>query len=276
MNSKSCINTLVAAGMFLVLAAVPAQSQEAEGSMQKTFTIPLSNPGEPATLEAGLVSGSITVIGERREDLEVTVASGPSKRRLITPSGPKAIPMASFDLEVSEENNNVDIDSGWNQTPLVITVRAPVNTSVDLKVVNRGDLVVKNLTGTHELENVNGSIEATNISGSVVAETVNLDITVTFDAVDRDTAMAFTSINGDLDVTFPKDLNATLYLSTNRDEIYSDFDVEVEPVEPVVNRSSNNGDFRIELSQDLVARVNGGGPALRFETMHGKISVRSN
>ena len=41
--------------------------------------------------------------------------------------------------------------------------------------------------------------------------------------------MAFANLNGDVDVTFPADLKATVRLHADNGEIYSDFDVDVTP-----------------------------------------------
>ena len=152
--------------------------------------MPLSRPGEAMTLEIDLLSGSIEVIGEDRDDVQITVSASGSKRRIVTPSGAKPIPVSSYALEIEEKNNFVEVDSDYRAGPMQITARVPHSASLKLDTVHKGSIEVTDVTGTHELSNVHGPITALALRGTVVAETVHGTVRVELLDVESDKAMA--------------------------------------------------------------------------------------
>ncbi|MCZ6619767.1 MAG: hypothetical protein O7E57_16730, partial [Gammaproteobacteria bacterium] len=131
-------------------------------------------------------------------------------------------------------------------------------------------------TGDLELSNVNGHIEATGISGLVVAETVNGSVKVEFNKVTPDRFMAFSTHNGSVDVTFPPDVKADLYLDTARGSIYSDFKIELDNSPVIVTEDANERGTRIRVEKQVRGTLNGGGPEMRFETYNGSIYIRNS
>jgi len=106
-----------------------------------------------------------------------------------------------------------------------------------LSTVNDGDIDVENVTGDLEINNTNGSITLKHISGSAVAQTVNGEVLVVFTKVNADKAMSFSSLNGDIDVTFPSSLKATVQLKSEQGEIYSDFDIQMQTTAAKIDKN---------------------------------------
>jgi len=71
----------------------------------------------------------------------------------------------------------------------------------EIILVNDGDIVVSGVDGELDIDNVNGSVTLNNIAGSTVAHALNGRLLVTFARVNQK-PMAFSSLNGDIDVTF--------------------------------------------------------------------------
>ena len=74
--------------------------------------------------------------------------------------------------------------------------------------------------------------------------------------------MAFSSLNGDIDVTFPADLKANVSLRTDNGEVYSDFDVKVQPTAPqqtVEDNRGKGGKYRVKIDKNVRGTINGGG-----------------
>jgi hypothetical protein len=69
------------------MAAAPSAAQ----GKPEIFNIPLSRPGEPISLDVGMKSAHITVIGEDRADAEFEVSIESGERVIVTPSGPQSI-----------------------------------------------------------------------------------------------------------------------------------------------------------------------------------------
>lgn len=256
---------------WALLLAVAVQAQE--GSPQ-TFTIPLTRPGEAVTLDISILSARMTVIGEERQDAEFVVRTGGQGRRIITPSGAKALNSGGFGIEIEERNNSIEVDADWRSGTVEIEARIPRRANLNLSTTNDGSIEVRGVSGELQLQNVNGPITATGISGSVIAETVNDHITVTLVAIDKEKPMAFSSVNGDLDVSFPADAGLELHIDSAQGEIYSDFEVEVVPTPPRVERRETGGGIEVRVDSEVVARIGGGGTAVRFETLNGDIRVR--
>ncbi len=201
----------------------------AGAAAQDRITVPISNPAQPVTVKANLVSGSIRVTGGTGKDLVVTTSEGGSRSRNqdAAPPGMKRIGSRSG-LNVEEDHNVVTISAGGAGAGADLTIEAPANTNLQLKTVSGGSIEVTGVNGDLEVENLNGSITMTNVSGSVVAHTLNGGVTVSMERVTGNKPMSFTSLNGKVDVTLPGDAKARLRMKTDNGAIYSDFDVKLE------------------------------------------------
>lgn len=255
--------TLLAAGSFA----------HAQGRPQ-VVDIPLSRPGEPVTLEIDIVSARIEVIGEQRDDatFEVSVAGG--ERKIVTPSGTRAIEGGSYAFEIEEDDNEISFDTDWRADKVTVLARVPRRADVRLETVNNGEILVSNITGNLELQNTNGPITAKGISGSVIAESVNDTIDVSFDRLDDVNVSSFESLNGDLSLRLPGNAGAQLHLDSARGEIFSDFEVDVVPTEGTVQRDEDGNGVSVRIENVIVAKINGGGPIVRLKTLHGDIRIR--
>ena len=258
--------------LALILGAVPAFGQ----NEPQMITIPLSKPGEQLTLEIGMLSARIEVIGEDRADAEFAVTVEDGERKIVTPSGTKSLKGGSYELEVEEEDNYITVDTDWRANKVTVVARIPRNADLDLSTTEDGEIIVSNISGNLRLENINGPITATNISGSVIAESVNEDIDVSFTSIDGSSAMSFASINGDLTIGLPAKAGAQFHIDSDRGEIFSDFEVEVEPTKPVIEREDDRGGVSVRIESVIVANVNGGGPVIKLKTLNGDIQIRKS
>jgi DUF4097 and DUF4098 domain-containing protein YvlB len=156
-----------------------------------------------------------------------------------------------------------------------ITIKIPRGSAkIVLGTVENGDIEVKDVSGEIEISNVNGSISATGISGSVVANTVNGEIIVKFQSIDPKAPMAFTSVNGKIDVLFPADIKANVKLKSDRGEIFSDFDIAVDKSQPKVEKSTEEHYYSVKIEDWVYGKINGGGPEMMMKTMQGNIYIR--
>lgn len=257
---------------FIALALVAA-SAAAQVDPQ-VITIPLSRPGEPVSLEIGMLSARIEVVGEDREDAEFSVSVEQGSRRIITPSGAKELPASAYSLEVDENDNHISIDTDWRMDKVIIVARIPRRADLELSTTNDGEIIVRNVTGSLQLENTNGPITATGISGAVIAESVNDTLDISFASIDAQSAMSFETINGDIMVAVPGATGAQLHIDSAQGEIYSDFEVDVQPTKPVIERRNDRGGVEVRMETVIVANINGGGPVIRLKTLNGDIHVK--
>jgi DUF4097 and DUF4098 domain-containing protein YvlB len=265
--NKYLLRTTVTLGLMLCAAVTFSQNKP------ELITVPLSRPTEPMTLEIGILSARIEVIGEDRKDvqLEVTMAGG--ERKIKTPSGMKTLAGSGGAISVEEDDNVVEIDSEARMSKVGIVVRVPRRANLDLSTVNDGEIIVRDVTGALQLENVNGPITATNINGSVIAESVNDAIKIAFASVSTTGATALSSLNGDITVSLPPTAGVEVRVDASQGEVESDFELDVKATKPTVERNEERGNVSVRVEDVIVGTINGGGPVIRLKTLNGNIKI---
>ena len=126
-----------------------------------------------------------------------------------------------------------------------------------------------------EINNTNGAITLENVSGVASADTTNGDVKVVFARIDQGTNMAFSSFNGDVDITFPSSLKANVKAKSDMGEIFTDFDMKVSKQKPRVETDAKSDTYRVKIEQWVEGTINGGGPEMLFKTFNGDIVIRS-
>jgi hypothetical protein len=265
---------------FLLFALVCPAPVWAQGGADRV-TIPFSDAVRPRVVKVSLLSGGITVRGGEGKEVVVEAKSkdGKSEDSGKTPKraqGMKRIKQVGSGLVAEEESNVVTVSTGLSEHSVDLLVQVPVNTSLKLNVVDDGDILVENVEGEIEVNNVDGDVKLNKVSGTVVAHTVDGDLTVSLLKVNPGKAMSFSSLDGDIDVTFPADFKASVKAHTNNGEIYSDFDVQpaVARTPVVKDERGKGGKFSVQVDKGVVGNINGGGPEVVFKTFDGDVYIR--
>jgi DUF4097 and DUF4098 domain-containing protein YvlB len=270
---------LALAAVLGVALAAGAEMGLAQGQTQAggdRIPVTLSDPARPAHVKVSLVNGGIAV--KAYEGKEVVVeARVRNRENARNEGGPKRLTISSTGLSVEEENNEVNINTDSYMHPIDVTVSVPVHTSLKLRAVNDGDIVVTGVEGELDVDDINGSVTLNNIAGSAVAHALNGHLYATFVKVDAQKAMAFSSLNGDIDVTFPADLKANVSIRSDQGDVFSDFDVQLKAAaaQPVVEDGrGHGGKYRVKIDKTIHGTINGGGPEIQFRNFQGKIYIR--
>jgi hypothetical protein len=286
----------------LILAAalsVPAQEAGAERAV-----VPLTNPAKACLVKAALMRGSITVKGYEGKD--VIVEARPREKALLEEgerepgqkyfvladrqakqkereqeardkaAGLKLYEVTTSGLTIEEEDNVVDIEvESWKRT-VDLNIQVPFGSSLDLENQMGGDIVVEKVSGEIEVENMNGRIKLNDISGTVIANTMNGEILVTFAKVSPGKPMSFSTMNGDVDITLPADVKATLKMKSEQGRIYSDFDISLTktPQRREEDQRKEGGKYKITFEETVTGTINGGGAEFQFNTFNGDIFIR--
>ncbi|MGF7217195.1 hypothetical protein GGR92_003368 [Spirosoma lacussanchae] len=272
------MNKLV--NILLVLFLAGTAPILAQTDAKERLVVPLSDPGKPGMLEVNLINGFIHVVGASGKDVVIEATSGSrlsgrSNGDRSGADGMRRIPTGnSLDLMAEERNNRVRVSGNSHHKAIDLTIRVPQRCSLKLHTVNNGDITVENVDGELEINNVNGPITLTNISGSAVAHTVNGELKASFREVGANAPMAFSTLNGRVDVTFPASMKANVKLKSDMGEVFSDFDIDVEKSQPKATRTSQGGMYRVSVEDWVYGKINNGGPEVMMKNMHGNIYVR--
>jgi hypothetical protein len=293
--------TKASAAMYADMGYADAGQSQNSGTMTSTadgdkVTVPLTDPSRPATVRAGVLFGSITVKGYDGKEVIVEAHIRPGDSRRFdrdderagrrdrgdngddaNTQGMKRLSVSSTGLSVEEENNEVHVgtDRISASNPVDITISVPRQTSLVLRSTNSGTITVSDVNGDIDVNNTNGPVMIDHVSGSVLAHALNGRIHVTFDKVSAK-PMAFSSLNGAIDVTFPPDLKANLTIRDDRGDVFSDFDVQLTTGQNQVVQDDrkDGGVYKVKIDRTIHASVGGGGPEIQFTNMNGNIYIR--
>jgi len=261
-------------GLFIVLLSIGSISAQAEKG--ESITIPLSSPGEDGKLKIGLLYGSISVEAHQGKDVIVETTSKEKSKPAKMKDGMRRIGDTSLEFSVEEYNNKVTVRSKSQNKRVDFRIKVPENFSLDLRATNNGNIKVEGVRGEMEISNLNGAITLTNIGGSVIADALNKDIVVSFTKGYEKSPMAFTSLNGDLDITFPSNLAANIKAKTDQGEIYTDYEMKMTRDVSRDEKKSSSGVYKVNVDKWVTGIINCGGAELLFKTMNGDIMIRSN
>ncbi len=231
--------------LFSVLLTFSLGSQN---NPAEQMTILLSNPGEPGYLTINHHKGSIRVTGY------------PGESVIIRASMRFGVVEESIRLGAVESNNYVVINTTPRHRTIDLDIDVPYHFSLRLKNDDNGDITVDGLSGEMEISNINGDISLKDISGSAMLDTVDGDITVQFKEIAPGMPMAFSSVEGNIDITFPKNANALIKAKADSGYILNDFTQKKE-------RQTTQSTWSYD-------KLNDGGAEMIIRSFLGNIHIR--
>jgi len=244
---------------------------------QEQIIVPLTNPNEPGVLIIDHIKGSIQVTGYDGEVVIVNAASRQSKtesQNVSNNGGLKRIVSNTIQLSAQQKDNEVVVNSNSHRGTIDLSIRVPTNFSLKLKTYYNGEIKIKNVSGNLEITNINGDVSLEDISGSAVVNTIDGHILANFLKITPEVPMAFTSIEGKIDVTFPTNIKANVKIKSDNGEIFSDFDIDFDKRKIQTEKSDKTGIHKVFLEEWTNGKINHGGPEILLKTLEGNIYIR--
>ena len=296
------MNLYFACAILIFIAGALSYSQE---ETVDRATVPFSDPSQPGLLKVDIHNGGITIKGYEGKEVIVEARTRgkmlqelrsrgirniiedkvrekmeqelKEKKKEAKTEGMQRIQIPKgTGLEAAEENNVMKVEVSSLKQTVDLIIQVPYSTSLQLDAHTNGDIVVENVKGEIEVDHHNGELKFTAISGAVVAHTFNGHILVTFTEVNPDKPMSFSTWNGDIDVTFPSNIKANVKMKSERGEIYTDYDIQLDKTPQKVEKDSRKegGKYKISFEKYILGTINGGGPEYQFNTYNGDILIR--
>lgn len=270
-------NQLLTLSIAALLASFTSPIQAQTGAKEQ-LVVPLSDAGKPGSLQVNLINGTIRVTGYSGNQVVIdAVVKSPEddEKPKSEAGGMKRISKnGGLELTATEEHNVVKLTTKMVNTTMLLEIKVPQKFGLKVGTINNGDIVIENVSGEMEIQNVNGDITLTNISGSAVANTINGTLKANFKTIDTSSPMAFSTLNGNVDVTIPATAKFDVKLKSDRGEIYSDFDVDIDKSAPQATRSAKDGMYKVSIDDWVKGKINGGGSEIMMKNMNGNIYVR--
>jgi len=244
---------------------------------QNELRIPLTNPNSPGKLQVYSVYADQVIIKAWDEKEVRVVMNGDDEdyEDEYNLNGLKKISTGGAGVEVTEENNNVNIKTSPNHDNVDIEIWVPKMFSIIVNLTH-GDIYVEGVNGEHTIKATNGDVEMKGVRGSVICNSVNGDITVDMLEVTDGAPMSFNGLNGDITVSFPADVRFNGKMKTEYGDVYTNFNIDIDRSDNTTETSGDDGVYSITVNRWILGKVNGGGPEYLFKTLHGDIELIKN
>ncbi len=263
---------------------IPSKPVVAQNS-NKNLVVALTKPGQPGSLKVDLLNGSIKVTAHSGKDVIIGYTSRgdnddndrrKDRQNDNAANGLRRIPNNNIGLEASEDNNRVVVRTHAFDRDVDLDIKVPRDFSVKLSTLNNGKIIVEGVNGELEISNLNDDIRLTDVSGSVVANTLNGDLQVSLKKITPNVPMAFSSMNGKIDVALPASAKFATKMKADNGEIYSDFEMNFNKADKEKEMMKVGGGKSVKLDKWLYGSVNGGGPEFMFKNFNGNIYIRKS
>ena len=248
----------IAAALGLAACDVVVNTMEggkatAANQWSRTFTLASDGRVEVVNVNGGIeVEGVDGSTMDVKAEISVRAGSDEAARDLLK------------QVEIREDNTNGRIrletrypkGIGRSSVNVKYILRVPRKAGVVVETTN-GSIVVNQLAGSVQAETTNGGIEGRNMSGAVSATTTNGDVDLGVAAVAAE-GVTLETTNGSVELTLPGDAKATISAQC-------------------VNGGIRVSDLTVEKTESsrrrLEGTLNGGGPAIKLETVNGGIRL---
>ena len=251
--------------LITILNATEIQSEQ--------ITIPLADSETQGLLIIDHYKGAIEVTGYEGSVVIIN-AKLRYEEDLVSKDGMKRIRSNLIQLAAVEKDREITVSSNSQFKTIDLDIQIPYDFSVKLQKYDYGKISIHDLRGEMEISNLNGDIILTNIIGSAVLNTVDGDILVQIKEAAENIPMAFSTIEGNIDITLPKDIKTNIKMKSDQGDIFTDFDIEIKKREKISERSDKDDQYKIMLEDWTYGKINGGGPEYLIKTFRGNIYLR--
>ncbi len=291
MKKRPLKDFLPVSTMIFAMLPVVALGQVQE----KSYSVELTNPEQPMQLDVDMRNGSIVVQGYDGKTVEISAVLTPltaeelrekkkkhrypgwnqkQNKPLRNTEGLQPVQNVSLNLEIEERNNQVEIDSEQSSYRVDLVVQVPRNAEVEVEMYDGNKVEVIDISASVEVETWRGDIIASGINGPIVAETHMNDIVIDFDTLSQQSPTSFTTHAGDIDITLPNSVDATLQVQNYQGQILSGLAAEFAPVDSI-EQDQQGRTQQIKIGAHLEAKLNGGGQKLSISTYSGNVYLRN-
>jgi DUF4097 and DUF4098 domain-containing protein YvlB len=157
---------------------------------------------------------------------------------------------------------------------LSYTVKVPNYLKLKLSTINDGDILVDNVNGKIKVNNINGQIKLNDVKDALDVRTINGDVIINFNTNPAENA-SFYTLNGNVEITVPDDLQAICQFKTFNGEFFTNFD-DIENLPSVVKQDKveNSKGTTYKVNSEESIKFGKGGAELKLETFNGDITVK--
>lgn len=258
---------LLALTAFLALSAAAASAQD----FSHAYSL---SPGGIIMLNN--VSGDISVTSYNGNQVIVTAVKKGADRDLIS-------------VEDESSGNTVSLKAKYPrscncQASIDFTIQVPAGIQLTLGPINSasgdisvtgftgqaklntasGDLKLINLSGDIQANTASGDVHVEGVSGAIKANTASGDVNAVINSLEAAGDMRFNSSSGNVTVTVPGELDATVDISTSSGSLHTDFPLQMADTE---------GGREVKSAHGMLGR---GTHVLKISSASGDVTLKRN
>ncbi|MEO1575334.1 MAG: hypothetical protein AAFU65_10295 [Pseudomonadota bacterium] len=188
-------------------------------------------------------------------------------------------------LDVGQEGDQVflrvgDIEKKWQDWPrcdgcqlrLDIDVAVPPSSTVRIKTITDGTVVVTDVAGLVSAQNINGPVRARGLAGCERIEAMNGDIDLVF-SKSPDCDCAIETLNGDIALNLSAGTETNLAVALFHGKLFTDLDLAPYAIPPVVEYARQDGRHEYTVEKLAGLRLGRGGHTLTLKSLNGDVRV---
>jgi hypothetical protein len=238
-------------------------------ALSLALALPAAAAAQERTLDSVSVSGlapaARSVVSVTAANVSIVVTARPGREvSAALLEGRGRAPRVSYAgmLRATLEHDTAQIELARAVDALrLLRVVVPAGVSLRLAGDNGGEVQVQGVGGPVEISHSNGGVSVLDAAGYALVATSNGNVVVRLTSVMPDVPMSFITSNGDVDLTFPGDIRATLLI---------DDAITLQSEYPMSRARSDDQRGTTRLRQLL---INGGGPTIRVFTNNGIVKL---
>lgn len=223
-------------------------------------TYPLNSNGR---VRVSNINGSITVEAWDRNEVRVEAVKTADSRETLSDVEIKVDSRPDYlNIETDYQNWKSRSGEGWRENRrLKVDYRLTVpRTAVlnEIEAVN-GSVTVSDMSNYTKVSAVNGQVKAMNLSGTAILSTVNGQTEAEFTTVQPTSKISLSTVNGQVTLLVPSDINATVKADTLNGNINNAFGLPVR-----------KGQY---IGRNLHGRIGSGGADIKLNSVNGGLTI---
>lgn len=223
-------------------------------------TYPLSANGK---VSVSNVNGLISVEGWDKNEVKlVAVKIADTRERL-----------ADVDIKINNTADSLRVEADYSEwknrsgswknsgkLDVEFHLMVPQTAVLDgIEAVN-GPITISNMANVTKASAVNGNVTGSNLRGTVVFSTVNGTAEVDLGALQSESRISLSTVNGRANLVMPSDANATIRADSQNGNIVNDFGLTV-----------NKGQY---IGRNLSGTIGNGAAKVTLESVNGNLAIR--
>jgi len=262
---KHSIMTLLTATLVAAALATPSfgkGDKDSNSKREKEVINQVYEVGKNPRLSLSNLNGGATITGWDKNTIEVTATKrGSSRERLDE---------ATVKCEMKNDHLRIEVDYDFDDDDQIhyndstveveFEIRVPRGIEVDRVELINGGIDISDLNGDVSASSVNGDVTGDRLAGEIHLSTVNGDVSLR--TVVGDDSIELSSVNGSVDISLPRNVNAKVSASTVHGDVHGQLAKGVTHAGSSMDAVLGNGGMRIELSTvngDIRVRRDGSG-----------------